>query len=103
MNKNNTQNRPLTYEMLQKQDECPDCLQKGKHHHAPKEYDVIVDGIKAKCKILDMPWSERIGIKFEKKHPIMGIEFITKYFILDEPGKLEWGFENEVAEVFVIN
>ena len=103
MNKNTNQNCPLTYEMLQKQDECLDCLQKGKHHHAPKEYDVIVDGIKAKCKILDMPWSERIGFKFEKKHPTMGKEFITKYFILDKPGKLEWGFENEVAEVFVIN
>ncbi len=25
MNKNNTQNCPLTYEMLQKQDECPEC------------------------------------------------------------------------------
>ena len=87
MNKNNTQNRPLTYEMLK----------------SNKEYDVIVDGIKAKCKILNIPWSERIGIKFEKKHPTMGKEFITKYFILDEPGKLEWGFKNEVAEVFVIN
>ena len=87
MNKNNTQNRPLTYEMLK----------------SNKEYDVIVDGIKAKCKILNIPWSERIGIKFEKKHPTMGKEFITKYFILDKPGKLEWGFENEVAEVFVIN
>jgi len=87
MNKNNTQNCPLTYEMLK----------------SNKEYDVIVDGIKAKCKILNIPWSERIGIKFEKKHPTMGIEFITKYFILDKPGKLEWGFENEVAEILVVS
>ena len=101
MNKNNTQNRPLTYKMLQKYDIRHD--NDKKEHIIHKEYDVIVDGIKAKCKILDMPWSERIGFKFEKKHPTMGMEFITKYFILDEPGKLEWGFENEVAEVFVIN
>ena len=31
----------------------------------------------------------------------MGMEFITKYFILDEPGKLEWGFENEVDKSFL--
>ena len=101
MNKNNNQNRPLTYKMLQKYDIRHDNDKKEYIIH--KEYDVIVDGIKAKCKILDMRWSERIGIKFEKKHPTMGKEFITKYFILDKPGKLEWGFENEVAEVFVIN
>ena len=100
MNKNNNQNRPLTYKMLQKYDIRHDNDKKEYIIH--KEYDVIVDGIKAKCKILDMRWSERIGIKFEKKHPTMGMEFITKYFVLEEPGKLEWGFENEVAEVFVI-
>ena len=100
MNKNNNQNRPLTYKMLQKYDIHHDNDKKEYIIH--KEYDVIVDGIKAKCKILDMRWSERIGFKFEKKHPTMGMEFITKYFILDKPGKLEWGFENEVAEVFVI-
>ena len=100
MKQNNGKNSPLTYKMLQKYDIRHD--NDKKEYIVHKEYDVIVDGIKGKCKILDMPWSERIGIKFENKHPTMGIEFITKYFILDEPGKLKWGFENEVAEVFVI-
>ena len=101
MKQNKGKNVPLTYKMLQKFDVRRD--ENNKEHIIHKEYDVIVDGIKAKCKILDMLWSERIGFKFEKEHPKMGLEFITKYFFLDKPGKFEWGFKGEVAEVFVIN
>ena len=51
---------------------------------------VIIDGIKAKAAIGTFgTWSERISIKFEKKHPRFGDEFTTKYFMLDEPGVLK--------------
>ena len=100
MSQNNEKYSPLTYKMLKKYEIGTD--ENNVEYMIHQEYDVVVDGIKAKCKILDMPWSERIGFKFEKKHPTMGIEFITKYFTLDEPGKLKWGFKDDVAEILVV-
>ncbi len=68
---------------------------------------VIIDGIKAKAAIGTFgTLSERISIKFEKKHPLFGDEFTAKYFMLDEPGvlkirndKIEQG--SDVASIYL--
>ena len=71
MSQNNEKYSPLTYKMLEKHEIGVD--ENNEEYMIHQEYHVIVDEIKAKCKILDMTWSDRIGIKFVKNHPKMGL------------------------------
>lgn len=42
---------------------------------------------------------DKLVVLFENKHPKWEYCFQTKYYIMKEPGKLEWGHSGEVMEV----
>ena len=43
----------------------------------------------------DFNVEEKIVIIWETKHEVWPNGFITKYFYMDEPGKLNWGHDGE--------
>lgn len=55
---------------------------------------VLVDGKPAKIFIGRRGFaSDKIVIDFDEPHPRFGTSFETKYFYMDEPGLLCWGFD----------
>lgn len=80
---------PLTEEMLP---------------YSPEEgLDVAVDGQPARCWKSFRGWgSEKIVILFDEGHHRWSDGFTTKYYEFREPGKMHWGFDGGVMEIFVI-
>lgn len=65
--------------------------------------DAIVDGRKAKIFVSvsrDFYSSEKIVILWNSPHERWGEAFTTKYYGMLEPGKLVWGHEEEVFDIF---
>jgi len=59
-------------------------------------YPVLVDGIRGLASIGSHgAYSDRISIALEEEHPDIGREFGTKYFRIEEPGRVEWGHEGK--------
>ncbi|MDP7002934.1 MAG: hypothetical protein QF911_05130 [Candidatus Thalassarchaeaceae archaeon] len=57
---------------------------------------VIVDGNPASCFLNDRVfYSTKIVILFDEPHPRWEGCFTTKYFMFDEPGKMNWGHQGE--------
>ena len=52
-------------------------------------HSVIIDGIRGEAAIGYFgTWSPRISIVLEEKHPELGVKFMTKYYMITEPGVL---------------
>ena len=59
-------------------------------------HPVLVDGILGLASIGSHgAYSDRIYIALEEEHPDLGREFGTKYFRIEEPGRVEWGHEGK--------
>ncbi len=66
-------------------------------------HPVLVDGIKGKaCTGTLGGYSDRISIQLEEEHPELGINFTTKYFIFEEPGKVMWGHHHARFQIDLI-
>ena len=46
---------------------------------------------------------DKLVILFENKHPKWEYCFQTKYYMIKEPGKLDWGHEGEAMKVELLN
>lgn len=60
----------------------------------PFGLQVRIDGINASIfeNVADGYYAdEKLVILFEEKHPIYGDFFTTKYYFIEEPGKINWG------------
>ena len=64
------------------------------------ELPVLIDGVKARIGFINTGWSDRLSIVFEEAHPTQGLEpFVTKYYVMNQPGCMEWGHFGECFAV----
>lgn len=63
-------------------------------------HPVLVDGIKGTAAVGSLGgYSTRIRILLEEKHPDLGKEFQTKYFMFKEPGVCLWGHDEKTFKI----
>ena len=68
-----------------------------------KTIKVNVDGYNASCFLHDrIFYSTKIVILFDELHPYWGEYFTTKSFKFEEPGKMNWGHDNQIMEINLI-
>jgi len=59
-------------------------------------HPVLVDGIRGLAAVGSLGgYSTRIAVELEEEHPDLGREFATKYFMINEPGVVEWGHDGK--------
>jgi len=59
-------------------------------------HPVLVDGIRGLAAVGSLGgYSTRIAVELEEEHPDLGREFATKYFMINEPGRVEWGHDGK--------
>ena len=68
----------------------------------PNSLKVTVDRNNAICFIQERWGSEKIVIIFEKPHQEWGEFFTTKYFLFEEPGKMQWGHDGNYMKLELI-
>ena len=57
---------------------------------------VTVDDYPASCFLHDRVFnSTKVIILFDESHPRWGKCFMTKYFVFNRPGKMDWGYNGE--------
>jgi len=89
----NTALRPVTEE------EIP-VLREFEEGHENNGIRVLADGRKATCFVASPGWrSQKIVILYDdEEDPMMA--FTTKYYLFKEPGKMSWGHQNAVLEMY---
>mgnify|MGYP006145793859 FL=1 len=66
----------------------------------PKTIRIVVDEHPARCFLRDRGWnSTKIVILFDNPHPVWNEFFTTKHFDFIEPGKMHWGYNEEVMKI----
>lgn len=66
----------------------------------PEGLEVLADGLPARVWVHDRYFaSSKVVIEFERPHPKFDDFFTTKYFILEKPGVLEWGYDGGVIRL----
>ena len=66
-------------------------------------HPVIIDGKRGLAAVGCFGgYSTRIVVKLEEEHPDLGLEFGTKYFRIDENGKVSWGHEDKTFQIDLI-
>ena len=82
-----------------KEEEIP-ILVEFEEGHEKNGIRVVADGRKATCFVASPEWrSQKIVILYDdEEDPMMA--FTTKYYLFNEPGKMSWGHQGEVMEMF---
>jgi len=82
-----------------KEEEIP-ILTEFEEGHEKNGIRVLADGREATCFVASSAWrSQKIVIIYDgEDDPMMA--FTTKYYMFNEPGKMAWGHQGEVMEMF---
>ena len=97
--KNNYRTVPATEENLSLEDDI-NPFDENPPKQLSERHPVLVDDIKGiACVGCLGGYSTRINILLEKKHPELGKEFQTKYFIFTEPGSVNWGHYGQIFKI----
>ena len=89
----NIQLRPV------KEEEIP-TLTEFEEGHEKNGIRVIADGREATCFVAAGAWrSQKIVLIYDDEEDPM-TAFATKYYMFNEPGKMSWGHQGEVIEMY---
>ncbi len=82
-----------------KEEEIP-TLTEFEEGHEKNGIRILADGREATCFVAGGGWrSQKIVVIYDGEEDPM-LAFTTKYYMFNEPGKMAWGHQGEVMEMF---